>query len=76
MSPGWSNYLRKLMETAAKRKWITEEELKEGQRETVVRGSPVPIRSAAPDSPPGAGEGAPGADERDAEGDADGWSGP
>lgn len=76
VSPGWTNYLRKLMETAAKRKWITEEELAEGQRETVVRGSPVPIRTAAPDAPPGAGEGASGADEHEAEGDADGWSGP
>lgn len=76
VSPGWSNYLRKLMETAAKRKWITEEELAEGQRETVVRGSPVPIRAPAPDSPPGSGEGAPGADEHEADGDADGWSGP
>ncbi|WP_197041243.1 biosynthetic peptidoglycan transglycosylase [Chondromyces apiculatus] len=45
VSPGWTNYLRKLMETAAKRKWITEEELEEGLSETVVRGLAVPQRT-------------------------------
>jgi hypothetical protein len=52
VTPGWSNYLRKLMETANKRQWISDEELEEGLRETVVRGSPAPHRAAS-DAPPG-----------------------
>lgn len=52
VTPGWSNYLRKLMETAKKRQWISDEELEEGLRETVVRGSPAPQRAAS-EAPPG-----------------------
>ena len=81
VSPGWSNYLRKLMETAGKRGWITEEEVSEGQRETVVRGSPVPIREPAAGAPGGEGvmadpDAARGDEGRDEGRDEDGWSGP
>lgn len=67
VTPGWSNYLRKLMELASKRQWISDEELEEGLRETAVRGSPMPQRAeAAGDvggpggAPGGPGEGDPG----------------
>ncbi|MCC6557700.1 MAG: transglycosylase domain-containing protein [Polyangiaceae bacterium] len=69
LSPGWSNYLRKLMETANKRRWITDEELDEGLREMIVRGSPAPHR-ASPGAPPGEIGDAP---EESGEGD---WVGP
>jgi len=59
VSPGWMNYLRKLMDVAHRRKWISDEELEEGQRETVVRGQPAPDR-AARSQEPSAGEGEPG----------------
>ncbi|AKT41855.1 biosynthetic peptidoglycan transglycosylase [Chondromyces crocatus] len=62
VSQGWTRYLRKLMETAAKRKWITEEELEEGLTETAVRGHPMPLRGPA--SRPSHGDFA-GADEPD-----------
>ena len=39
-------YLHKLMKIARDRNHITDEELDEGLRETVVRGSPTPVRSA------------------------------
>jgi len=42
VSPGWMNYLHKLMEVANRRKWITDEELEEGSSENVVRGQPAP----------------------------------
>lgn len=48
VSPGWMNFLRKLMQTAHKRDWITDEELEEGLRETVVRGQPAPKRADKP----------------------------
>jgi len=48
VSPGWMNFLRKLMQTAHKRDWITDEELETGLRETVVRGQPAPKRSDKP----------------------------
>ena len=47
------NYLRKLMDVAHRRKWINDEELEEGLRETVVRGQPAPERSARPQEPSG-----------------------
>jgi Transglycosylase len=48
VASGWMSYLRKLMKIARDRSRITEEELDEGLRETVVRGSPSPSRSARP----------------------------
>ena len=42
--PGWTNYLRKLMQIAHDRHNLTDEELDEGLRETIVRGSPSPHR--------------------------------
>ncbi len=44
----WMSYLRKLMKLARDRDLVTEEELDEGLRETVLRGSPTPLRSAKP----------------------------
>jgi membrane peptidoglycan carboxypeptidase len=82
VSPGWSNYLRKLMELANKRQWITEEELEEGLRETVVRGSPVPLRAPASAAPgeaadaPGEGGDTPPAPEEDGTPEGGGWLGP
>ena len=46
-TPSWTSYLHKLMQIANKRRRITDEELEEGLRETVVRGSPAPHRSPA-----------------------------
>lgn len=54
VSPGWMNFLRKLMQTAHKRQWITDEELEMGLRETVVRGQPAPKRSDKPPPDPDA----------------------
>ncbi len=48
VTPGWMNFLRKLMQTAHKREWITDEELETGLRETVVRGQPAPKRAEKP----------------------------
>jgi hypothetical protein len=48
VSPGWMNFLRKLMQTARKREWITDEELETALRETVVRGQPAPKRADKP----------------------------
>jgi Transglycosylase len=48
VTPAWMSYLRKLMKYAHARDRITAEELDEGLRETVVRGSPAPQRAAAP----------------------------
>jgi hypothetical protein len=57
----WMRYLHKLMQIAHERHHIDDGELDEGLRETVVRGSPAPQRSApgtsadgAPDDPLGA----------------------
>jgi hypothetical protein len=46
VAPAWMSYLRKLMKIARDRDHITDEELDEGLRETVLRGSPTPQRSA------------------------------
>ena len=46
VTPGWMSYLRKLMEIAHRRQRIDDEELDEGQRETVVRGQPAPEHAA------------------------------
>jgi hypothetical protein len=48
VSMSWMSYLRKLMKLARGHDLVTEEELEEGLRETVVRGSPTPLRSAKP----------------------------
>lgn len=50
--PSWMAFLHKLMEIARKRERITDEELEDGLRETVVRGSPSPFRKPKPDEPP------------------------
>lgn len=51
VTPGWSEYLRKLMQIAHKRRRISDEELERGLQETVVRGSPAP--HLAPRQPSG-----------------------
>ena len=48
VSPAWMSYLRKLMKIARDRGNLTDEELEEGLRETVVRGSPAPQRGPRP----------------------------
>jgi hypothetical protein len=53
VSPGWTNYLRKLMDLAHKRKWISDEELEESLKETVVRGHPAPERAVHAAEKPG-----------------------
>lgn len=62
--PSWMAYLHKLMEIAHKRDRITDEELEDGLRETVVRGSPAPFRTPKPDEPP-AGDAPPSDDGPD-----------
>ena len=52
--PSWMSFLHKLMEIAHKRDRITDEELEEGLRETVVRGSPAPFRAPKPAEKTGA----------------------
>ncbi|MBK8254626.1 MAG: transglycosylase domain-containing protein [Polyangiaceae bacterium] len=49
--PSWMGFLHKLMEIARKRDRITDEELEEGLRETVVRGSPAPFRAPKSETP-------------------------
>lgn len=51
VAPSWSDYLRKLMKIARDRNRISDEELDEGLRETVIRGAPAPQRSAHPVAP-------------------------
>lgn len=46
--PGWMDYLRKLMKIAHQRSNLTDEELDEGLKETVVLGSPSPHRDKSP----------------------------
>jgi hypothetical protein len=48
VAPAWTSYLRKLMKIARDRDNLTDEELEEGLRETVVRGAPAPQRAAGP----------------------------
>ncbi|MFO0590378.1 MAG: biosynthetic peptidoglycan transglycosylase [Polyangiaceae bacterium] len=48
VSASWMSFLHKLMEIAHKRDRITDEELEDGLRETVVRGSPAPFRAPKP----------------------------
>jgi hypothetical protein len=47
VAPGWMAYLHKLMKMASKLHRISDDELELGLRETVIRGAPVPHRSAA-----------------------------
>jgi membrane peptidoglycan carboxypeptidase len=67
VSPSWADVLRRLMKIAHDRKHITDEELDEGLRETVVRGSPAPLRSERPvdPGPERGGEPTPPADAND-----------
>jgi membrane peptidoglycan carboxypeptidase len=51
VSSSWADVLRRLMKTARDQKRITDEELDEGLRETVGRGSPTPQRSERPVAP-------------------------
>lgn len=48
VTPAWSEYLRKLMQIAHRRKRISDEELEKGLLETVVRGSPAPHLAPRP----------------------------
>lgn len=48
VAPGWMSYLQKLMKSARARNHLTDEELAEGLRETVIRGSPSPQRGPRP----------------------------
>lgn len=52
VTPGWSSYLRQLMQIAHKRRRISDEELEEGLRETVIRGAPAPHRAPRDESAP------------------------
>ena len=70
VSAGYSGILRRLMHNAHKSKRLSDEELEEGLRETVILGSPSPARAPkdASDEPPGAG-GAPPEDGTAHDGD-------
>jgi hypothetical protein len=68
--PGWMNYLRKLMKIAHGRHNITDEDLDDALRETVVRGAPAPQRDA---HPAGIGADTEGPDPSEGAGD---WLGP
>jgi hypothetical protein len=59
VSPSWADVLRRRMKLAHDRKRITDEELDEGLRETVVRGSPAPQRGERPVAPGPEGGGEP-----------------
>ncbi|MFT3765015.1 MAG: biosynthetic peptidoglycan transglycosylase [Minicystis sp.] len=48
VAPGWMAYLHKLMKIARDRNRIADDEMEEGLRETVIRGSPAPQRSPKP----------------------------
>jgi membrane carboxypeptidase/penicillin-binding protein len=48
VAAGWMAYLHKLMTIARDRHRVSDEEMEEGLRETVIRGSPAPQRSARP----------------------------
>ena len=67
----WMAFLHKLMEIARKRDRITDEELEDGLRETVVRGSPAPFRAPKPE-----GEGATNAAPPEEGGDDPSWTSP
>ena len=62
VTPTWMSYLRKLMKLARARDNLSDEELDEGLRETVVRGAPAPqrgeraITGPEPELPPDAPE--------------------
>jgi hypothetical protein len=49
VTPGWSNYLRKLMHIAVKIRRITDEELEDAIREQVTFGVPYSPRAAEPE---------------------------
>lgn len=68
----WMSFLHKLMEIARKRDRITDEELEEGLRETVVRGSPAPFREPKPAEVPGGPVASPPGDGPD----EPGWTAP
>jgi Transglycosylase len=64
LTPAWTSYLRKLMKIAHDRHNITDDELDEGLREAIVRGSASPGHDLHPPSPsPGGGDDAPDAPE-------------
>lgn len=48
VSPSWMAYLQKLMKIARDRSRVTDEEMEEGLRETVIRGAPAPQRGSRP----------------------------
>jgi hypothetical protein len=71
VTPRWMNYLRKLMKIAYDRHRITDQELDDGLRENVVRGSPSPNRDLRP--PSGIGDDTEGPEPPEGAGD---WLGP
>jgi hypothetical protein len=52
VTPRRMEYLKRLMQLAHGRQRITDEELEEGLAETVIRGSPAPLRSPSAESGP------------------------
>lgn len=78
LTPAWTSYLRKLMKVAHGRHNLTDEELEEGLRETIVRGSPSPGHDLHPPSPsPSPSSGGRGdPDVPDAPEGPGGWLGP
>jgi hypothetical protein len=75
VSDGWTSYLRKLMQVANRRKLITDEELEEGLRETIVRGQPAPERAARKTDSPAPSESS-GHDEAGELPETPDWLGP
>jgi hypothetical protein len=51
VTPGWTNYMRRLMRGMEKRRLINEEQLKDALRETAVFGSPEPERLPSVEGP-------------------------
>jgi membrane peptidoglycan carboxypeptidase len=48
VTDSWMRYLRRLMKLAYSRHNISDQELEDGLRETVLRGSPTPMRATGP----------------------------
>ncbi|NUQ78471.1 MAG: transglycosylase domain-containing protein [Polyangiaceae bacterium] len=65
VTPRRMEYLKRLMQLAHGRQRITDEELEEGLSETVIRGSPAPLRAPSAESGPSTSE--PGRDEGEGE---------
>lgn len=72
VTSSWMSFLHKLMEIAHKRDRVTDEELEDGLRETVVRGSPAPFRAPKPAETTGGDSAAPPNDGQE----DPGWTAP